>query len=165
MWRKNFPPSLPTLAVFALASGLSVLAHAWSLGPRISRTHAVEGPDSSLTRRQQKRFVMLKHGSTPDGARVIFTSDQLLEDYNSYVEGERFYVLIPQANLVGVKEAPSGRGFADMRVEQHGDDVLLSFILREGATVNFNQKFNRLDVNFIINEPMNKEKVARAPHP
>jgi len=91
-----------------------------------------------------------------EGSRCTLTSDTQLGDYSSYVEGERFFVRVPQSTLAGAHSYPAGRGFTDMRVEQSGDDVVITFLLQLGATVHVNQSFNRLEINFLANERASK---------
>ena len=47
-----------------------------------------------------------------------------------------------------------------MRVEQSGDDVVISFLLQSGATVQVNQSFNRLEINFLTNERASRSEQA-----
>jgi hypothetical protein len=110
---------------------------------------------SSPSRPDKKRVLTLRRNETPDGSRFTLTSDSPLDDYKSFAEGERICVMIPQAAFVRAQSDANGRGFADMRIEQRDDDTMLSFRLRQGATVAFNQHFNRLDVVFITNEQAN----------
>jgi hypothetical protein len=102
---------------------------------------------------QRKRVVVLRRSETQDGARFTLTSDSVLDDYRSYAEGERLIVLVPRAGLSSTRgELIHARGFADLRVEQREDGLLISFRLNMGASVSVNQNFNRLDVVFITNE-------------
>jgi hypothetical protein len=110
---------------------------------------------------QHKRVVALRRSETPDGARFTLVSDSALDDYKSYAEGERLFVLVPRASLSSTRgELAHARGFADLRVEEREDGVLISFRLQTGATVAVNQTFNRLDLVFIINEPANRTRSA-----
>jgi len=95
---------------------------------------------------------MLQRIETPDGPRFTLKADAPLDDYRSFAEGERICVMIPQAAFVTARSDSSGRGFADLRIEQRETGVMLSFRLQQGATVAVNQNFNRLDVSFITNE-------------
>jgi hypothetical protein len=105
----------------------------------------------------KKRILMLRRNEAQDGARFTLMSDAPLNDYKSFAEGERVCVMIPQAAFVSPRSDASGRGFADMRIEQRDDDVMFSFRLQPGATVAVNQNFNRLDVVFITNERANSK--------
>ncbi len=109
----------------------------------------------------RKRVVALRRIETPDGARFTLMSDSVLDDYKSYAEGERLFVLVPRASLSSTRgELAHGRGFADLRVEQHEDGLVISFRLQTGATVAVNQTFNRLDVIFTTNEPPSRSRLA-----
>src|SRR5829696_6277090 len=46
-----------------------------------------------------KRVIALRRSETSDGARFTLTSDSVLDDYKSYAEGERLFVLVPRASL------------------------------------------------------------------
>jgi hypothetical protein len=113
---------------------------------------------SSFAEAYKKRVLMLRRNETPDGERFTFTSDTSLDDYKSFVEGERIYVMIPQASFAPARSDPSGRGYTDLRIEQRDDDVMFSFRLQQGATVAVNQNFNRLEVVFITNERVNSKE-------
>src|SRR5918912_1332123 len=114
MWRKTFSLSLPTLVLAALSIILSVAGDARPRSLPGSR-HLIAGSTKTASIAPgQRRSVTLRHSSTADGTRLTFTADQLLDDYDTYVEEDRFYVLIPQANLISAKNAPTGRGFADI---------------------------------------------------
>jgi len=138
---------LTCISVLLLFTGVSVSA----IGRQ--RPRALSGSATlSFAQRERKRVVTLRHNDTTEGSRCLITSDTPLDDYSSYVEGERFIVRVPQANLSGTHNNPGGRGFADLRAEQSGDDVLVSFRLQAGATVHLNQTFNRLAIEFLTNE-------------
>jgi hypothetical protein len=109
----------------------------------------------------QKRIVLLRHNDTTEGSRCIITSDSLLDDYSSYVEGERFLVRLPQTKLPRAHDNPKGRGFADMRVEENEEDVVISFRLQPGASVSVNQSFNRLEINFLTNDGVMESASAK----
>jgi hypothetical protein len=101
---------------------------------------------------RKKRILALRRSETPDGVRLTLVSDAPLDDYRSYVEGERFFIHIPQAAFINPQQNPQGRGFADMRIEQRDDDLVLSFRLQQGATVNIKQLFHQLHLVFYTNE-------------
>jgi hypothetical protein len=112
---------------------------------------------SSLSKPDKKRILMLRRNESLDGARFRVMSDSPLDDYKSFMEGERVCVMIPQAAFVSTRNETNGRGFTEMRIEQRDDDVVFSFRLQQGATVAVNQHFNRLDVVFITNERANSK--------
>ena len=110
---------------------------------------------------QRKRVVALRRSETPDGARFTLTSDSALDDYRSYAEGERLFILVPRASLASTRgRLAHRRGFADLRVEQREDGLVISFRLQTGATVAVSQTFNRLELVFITNEPAGRPRLA-----
>ena len=99
---------------------------------------------------QLKRLMGLRSGLVSEGSRISLSSDQPLNDYSAYRSGERFFIVIPHATAETLQTNVSGPGFTDARVEQRGDETLVSFRLESGATANVTQKFNRLDITFIV---------------
>lgn len=121
----------------------------------------LSGAGYSASQIAQKRVVLLRHSDTAEGSRCTITSDSLLDDYSSYVEGERFLVRLPQSTLFSARNNPAGRGFADMRIEQGEEDVVISFRLQPGASVSVNQSFNRLEINFLTNDGAKESASAK----
>jgi hypothetical protein len=110
---------------------------------------------SRLSSVGRKRVITLRRRDTSEGSRLTFTSDAPLDDYKSYVEGERLFILIPECALISSRSEAGERGFADMRIEERNGEILLSFRLEQGSTVSVSQNFNRLDVVFMTNERAN----------
>jgi hypothetical protein len=154
--------AVPLLLLLLLALILSVDVKAQSAsGPAIpasSNSTIAAAAAVSLDGPGRKRIVMLQRIETPDGPRFTLKADAPLDDYRSFAEGERICVMIPQAAFVTARNDNSGRGFADLRIEQRETGVMLSFRLQQGATVAVNQNFNRLNVSFITNERANLAK-------
>jgi hypothetical protein len=145
---------LVSLLLFALIASRDAQAVSRRGLSRMTKPVAVSsnlGPD-------RKRLVTLRRNETPEGSRLTLTSDTPLTDYRSYAEGERVCIMIPQAAFVSARRDESGRGFAEMRVEQREENVMLSFRLQQGATVAVKQNFNRLDVVFMTNERANSDR-------
>lgn len=117
-----------------------------------STTSAFASFPSSKT--LKKRVIALRRKETAEGARLTLTSDAQLDDYSSYVEGERLFVLVPSTILAGAPGSSDagGRIFTDLRVESRGDDLLLSLRLQMGESVYVRQQFNRLEVGLNTNE-------------
>lgn len=136
---------------------LLVCASAGINNRSVSQTLTDSNDLAAAAQAKARRIVTLRHNDTTEGSRCTITSDSQLDNYSSYVEGERFFVRVPQSNLVKTHTRPTGSGFADMRVEQSGDDVIISFLLQSGATVHLNQSFNRLEINFLTNERAGKK--------
>jgi hypothetical protein len=99
---------------------------------------------------QVKRLMGMRSGPFSEGSRISLSSDQPLNDYSAYRSGERFYIVIPHATSEMLQANVSGPGFTDARVLQRGDETLISFRLETGATANVTQKFNRLDITFVV---------------
>jgi hypothetical protein len=149
------PPAL-TYFCSTLACALLLLA-ATSADARINarrvrQSLSISQELSIPAKQQKKRILALRRSETPDGVRLTLVSDTPLDDYRAYVEGERFFIHIPQAALISTQQNPQGRGFADMQIEQREDDLVLSFRLQQGATVNIKQLFHQLHLVFYTNE-------------
>jgi hypothetical protein len=170
----------------ALAFGLAGLTFA-ALLPPVSRAQQVaaltdkskakpvsvatgsNAPSAAAAEARPRRIASLRSRETTEGARVTLTSDAELTNYTTYESGGRFYVRIPQAEAGGaaasLAESLSGRGFEDARVERRGADVLLSFKLERGASVQVTQSFNRLEVRFAQDPQKTNSGGATAPTP
>jgi HEAT repeat protein len=112
------------------------------------RTRAQQpNANSAAQKSRPKRLTPLRTSETPDGSRATITSDGELNDYSAYRSGDRFIVVVPQAEGTGGGGA-RGRGFEGAQVERRGKDVVYTFKLQPGATARVNQRFNRLDVQF-----------------
>jgi hypothetical protein len=152
--RRHRRAFVASLLLFALITSMDAQAAIGSRLLRLTNPAAV----SSSPGMDRKRIVMLRRNETPEGSRFTLTSDSPLTDYKSFVEAERVCIMIPQAAFVSARRDESGRGFADMRIEQRDENVMLSFRLQTGATVAVNQNFNRLDVIFMTNERANSAR-------
>ncbi|MDT5061428.1 MAG: hypothetical protein QOH63_1887 [Acidobacteriota bacterium] len=153
------PPALTFLSstfisttIFLTAISASAPTNGWKWSQTLLSSHAL----SSSSKPQNKRIVAARRSDTPDGSRLTLTSDSPLDDYSSYVEGERFFVHLPEATFIGEQSELNGNGFAGLRIEQRNDDVVISFRLQQGATVNISRNFNRLEILFLTNEQANK---------
>jgi HEAT repeat protein len=104
-------------------------------------------PPPRQTQASRRRLTPLRSSDTASGSRLTITSDGVLNDYEAYRSGDRFYVRIPQAEAGGAGGV-SGRGFSGAEVRRQGNDVIYSFRLQPGASARVNQRFNRLDVEF-----------------
>jgi HEAT repeats len=95
---------------------------------------------------QKKNITPLRSGDTSEGSRITITSDAPLNDYSAYRSGDRYYVVIPEANAPRAQSGLRGRGFEDVQVQRRGNDAILSFKLQPGTNARVSQRFNRLDV-------------------
>ncbi len=103
--------------------------------------------DNTAAKPPAKKIAGMSSSDAPSGSKVTIISDGALNDYSAYRSGDRFYVVIPQANAKGVGGV-RGRGFEGAQVTRQGQDVVMSFKLQPGASAHVNQKFNRLVVQF-----------------
>ncbi|HEX8888709.1 MAG TPA: DUF5916 domain-containing protein [Pyrinomonadaceae bacterium] len=110
---------------------------------------------------QPIHLASLRSADTPEGSRVIVTSDVTLNDFQAYTEGNRFYLLIPYSTEPKIQNELHGRGFTDALITRRGEDVLFSFGLEEGASAHVQQRFNRLEISFV----MTGANVAATPTP
>jgi hypothetical protein len=143
-----------SLLLFALIASSDAQAVSRPASLRLTKPAAV----SSSPWPDRKRLVTFRRNETPEGSRLTLTADAPLTDYRSFAEAERVCIMIPQAAFFPARRDESGRGFAEMRVEQREENVMLSFRLQQGATVAVKQNFNRLDVVFMTNERANSDR-------
>ena len=95
-----------------------------------------------------KRITAVQVGESAEGSRVIVTGDSLLDDYEAFRRGDRFYVRIPSADFVAASPRFQGHGFEDVQVQKVGDSVVISFRLHPGANARVIGAANRLEVIF-----------------
>ncbi|MGI9106175.1 MAG: HEAT repeat domain-containing protein [Pyrinomonadaceae bacterium] len=126
---------------------------------RTARAQQQPAKNSTGQKARTKRLTPLRTSDTADGSRVTITSDGELNDYSAYRSGDRFIVVVPQAEGAGGGDV-RGRGFEGAQVERRGKDLVYTFKLQPGATARVNQRFNRLDVQF--SAPKDKAKTATA---
>jgi hypothetical protein len=105
---------------------------------------------STAIKPQPKRLASIRTSETTEGSRMVVTSDATLSDYQAYMEGGKFNVLIPTALEPQPQGEMRGRGYTDVGIERRGEDVVLSFALEGGAKARVNQRFNRLEVLFSV---------------
>lgn len=95
-----------------------------------------------------KRITAVQVGESAEGSKVIVTGDSLLDDYEAFRRGDRFYVRIPSADFVAAAPRFQGHGFEDVQVQKVGDSVVISFRLHPGANARVIGAGNRLEVIF-----------------
>jgi hypothetical protein len=94
---------------------------------------------------KRQHVATLRSSDSPEGSRVVLSSDQSLTDYEAYRSGDRFYIKIPAAEVARA-DALRGRGFADVKAQRSGESTVVSFRLQPGARAHVEQRSNRLDV-------------------
>jgi hypothetical protein len=146
---------LPTVALSALAL-IITLAPAWSVSSaqqvaslgRAGRVSSGGGASAGAARRLLKRM-SLSVAESADGTRVRLTSDAPLEGVESYTDGGRFFVVVPEADAaVLAPKGFAGRGFTRVEAGQRGGDALIAFTPAPGYTPRVRASFNHLEVLF-----------------
>lgn len=97
---------------------------------------------------KRKSITSLRSLESAAGSSVTVTSDAPLNDYRAFRHGDRFYIVIPQADASHIQSGMRGRNFDDSRVQKVGDDAMLSFRMPPDVSPRVQQKFNRLEVVF-----------------
>ncbi|MCA1630212.1 MAG: hypothetical protein LC774_07740, partial [Acidobacteria bacterium] len=149
--------------LFRARAGLVLLACAFlsALLAATPGSRAQQPANSNAAGQQQpkraKRITPLRASDSAQGSRVTIISDGELNDYSAYRSGDRFIVVIPQAQGGG-GEGARGRGFEGAQVSRRGNDLVYTFKLQPGASAKVSQKFNRLDVQFTA--PKGSESAA-----
>lgn len=147
--------ALVTLLAFAVfVSLMFAVAGAQNARPR-GRSQPPQNSIAGINSQQARRksIASVRSVDTSDGSRVTITSDVPLNDYEAYWGGDRFFVIIPNADvtsqsLQSLQTSLRGQGFQDVRIERKGNDLVFSFRLQPGMRAHPDQKFNRLDVIF-----------------
>src|SRR5688500_13866393 len=93
-----------------------------------------------------KRITAVQLAESAEGSRVTVTGDSLLDDYEAFRRGDRFYVRIPATDFVAAQPSFQGKGFEDVQVQKVGDSVVISFRLQPGVNARVIGAANRLDV-------------------
>jgi len=105
--------------------------------------------DSPSMPQQSPRLRQLRV-NVPEGSSVTIIAESPLNDAVSYKSGDKFVLVIPQAFVASLQSDVRGRGFISMQYDQRGEDVAISFRLRQGATARVDQKANGLEVVFVL---------------
>ncbi len=126
-----------------------MLIEAGAQGRRLQPSQASASTQNSQARR--KNIASVRSIDTRDGSRVTITSDVPLNDYEAYWGGDRFFVIIPNAeityqNVQTLQASLRGQGFQDILIERKGSDLVFSFRMLPGFRARPEQKFNRLDI-------------------
>jgi hypothetical protein len=161
------PVSVLALLMLVFFAGVSSTSAQRRRQPQPKGTPQQQGTNTSTQTAQQKpprkNITPLKSGDTSEGSRITITSDAPLNDYSAYRSGDRYYVIIPEANAPNAQSGLRGRGFEDVKVQKRGNDAILSFKLQPGTNARVSQRFNRLDVE--LTAPGGKVAVAPTPKP
>ncbi|MBD0372455.1 MAG: HEAT repeat domain-containing protein [Pyrinomonadaceae bacterium] len=142
-WRA--PLLLLAVAVFVSLMLVEAGAEGWRPQPSSDDT------SNSQPQGRRKSIASVRSVDTTDGSRVTIAADVPLNDYEAYWGGDRFFVIIPNAeityqNVQTLQASLRGQGFQDIRIERKGNDLVFSFRMRPGFRARPEQKFNRLDI-------------------
>ncbi|HEX6185390.1 MAG TPA: HEAT repeat domain-containing protein [Pyrinomonadaceae bacterium] len=137
--------------VLVLVAALAASALVFAAGAGAQRTGASRQANQNSGGRQTKRVIVGRGSETKQGSRVTITADDSLKDYRSYRSGDRLYVELPKSAAPSGLRG-SGKGYSDMKVEQRGDSVIVSYRVQPGAKSRVEQRFNRLEVVFDVPE-------------
>jgi hypothetical protein len=143
-------------ALVLLTGTLPALAQTMPQRAVVAASSALAG----AARPQPKRLAAIRSSDAPEGSRIIVTSDAALSDYQAYLEGRRFNVLLLNSVEPKIQNELLGRGFTDAQVGRRGDDVLLSFGLEDGTRAHASQRFNRLEISFDVSSESNAAAIA-----
>jgi hypothetical protein len=142
----------PAAALFTLTLMLS-LAPAWRPASArqvaSARAHAAGRAPAAVGGARLLKRMSMSVGETAEGSRVRITSDAALEGCETFAEGGRFFVLVPDADAtVLASGGTAARGFSRVEAGQRGDDALIAFTLAAGVVPRVRASFNRLEILF-----------------
>jgi Domain of unknown function (DUF5916)/Carbohydrate family 9 binding domain-like len=128
--------------------------------PRPSSGGASKFSGSLLLKR-----VSLRADEQAEGSRVRVTSDAAVEGYQTFEEGGRFFLLLPQTDARSFSTGGlSGRGFSSVEAVQRGADALLAFATSAGFAPRVRASFNRLEIVFAARQgPQGGSQPAPSP--
>ncbi|HEX8843709.1 MAG TPA: HEAT repeat domain-containing protein [Pyrinomonadaceae bacterium] len=134
------------LLMLVLLTGIDASAQRRSRPRPVRETPQQQGNTQTAQKRPQKTITPLRSSDTNEGSRITIRADAPLNDYSAYRSGDRYYVVIPDANAPGAQSGLRGRGFEDVKVQKRGNDTILSFKLQPGTNARVSQRFENLDV-------------------
>ncbi|MDT7687605.1 MAG: hypothetical protein QOE46_364 [Acidobacteriota bacterium] len=143
---------LPIAALPALALIISfiLMGAGVSSAQQVASVRAPSGTRKTVAggARLLKRM-SLSIGESAEGTHVRLTSDAPLDGYETYTEGGRFFIVIPEADATVLTQGGlAARGFARVEAGQRGDDALIAFTLAPGFEPRVRASFNRLEILF-----------------
>ncbi|MDT4955692.1 MAG: hypothetical protein QOJ02_3830 [Acidobacteriota bacterium] len=143
------PITLSTLLILWLATGFAMTQkRGRGAGSSPPSTQGNANQQTTAQQQEKKILVSIKNIESPANTSVTITANEPLNDYSAYRSGNRYYVVIPNADAPQAERNVHGRGYDDMQVQKRGNDIVLSFRLQPGVNALVQQKFNRLEVVF-----------------
>ena len=139
---------LPSCALVLLLLGISATA----------RTHVLFASQTDVPKEQrQSRALRLLRLSISSEQSVTITTESTISDAVSYVSGDRYIVVIPQSVVGAVNTDLTGRYFTNLQIDQRGEDVAISFLLKSGARGRLEPKSNGLSVVFASTDQLTSQ--------
>ncbi len=125
--------------------------------PAVARTHRFDGQPEVPTEQRQSRSLRLLRISISSEQSVTITTETTINDAVSYISGERYVLVIPQAVVAGVNSDLTSRFFTNLQIDQHGEDVAISFLLKSGSSGHLEPKSNGLSVVFASSDRLTSQ--------
>ena len=139
-----------------LQAALLVLLLAFSAAARTNRLPA-DDPDSQ---QRPARSMRLLHIHITSEQLVTVSTESTISDAVSYVSGERLVVIIPQAIVAGMNSDLASRYFTNLQIDQRGEDVAISFLLKPGSTGRLEPKANGVSVIFASSDRLTSQNTG-----
>ena len=119
-------------------------------------------PDTAMEQRQTRSLRLLRITVAADQS-VSITTDATISDAVSYISGERYVVVIPQAVVAGINSDVAGRHFTNFQIDQRGEDVSISFLMKTGSVGRLEPKPNGLLVLFAGSDRLSSNGIRHEP--
>ena len=119
-------------------------------------------PDTAMEQRQTRSLRLLRITVAADQT-VNITTDATISDAVSYISGERYVVVIPQAVVAGINSDVAGRHFTNFQIDQRGEDVSISFLMKAGSVGRLEPKSNGLLVLFAGSDRLSSNGIRHEP--
>ena len=103
--------------------------------------------DAASAQRQTRSLRLLRITVSADQS-VNITTEATISDAVSYISGDRYVVVIPQAVVAGINSDVVTRHFTNFQIDQRGEDVSISFLMKPGAVGRLEPKSNGVLVLF-----------------
>ncbi|HZI49982.1 MAG TPA: hypothetical protein VFD75_19440, partial [Pyrinomonadaceae bacterium] len=141
-----------------LQAGLLVLLLAFSAAARTNHLSAAD----TASQQRQTRSMRLLHILITSEQLVTVSTESTISDAVSYVSGERLVVIIPQAVVAGMNSDLASRYFTNLQIDQRGEDVAISFLLKPGSTGRLEPKANGVAVVFTSSDVLTSQNTSDA---
>ncbi len=145
---------MKTTAQSLLASALVLLL----VMPAAAGTHLLfNGQPGIPTAQRQSRSLRLLRISISSDQSVTIATESTISDAVSYLSGDRYVVVIPQSVVAGLNSDLTSRYFSNVQMDQRGEDVAISFLLKSGSSGRLEPKSNGLSVIFVSTDRLTSQ--------